>query len=489
VRPLRAERRRIGAAMARQAEAEADIAELKREEALENAVDRQLEREDAAEAAGVQPRMPWPRRIAAWAWDKRLFLGAAIISAACASGAVIGQVNYYLTVFTGALTVLAYLFPVAVETISWWYGAAAARAVHDRQPSAKLSQRMWLFASFAAAVNAWHGVEHLHSDSVGILLGLLSMFGPLVWHSYTGITRLAMSGRSFDEIKVAAKTRLLSPIVSWKADRIEVLLDRPNRKLAWKLALAYSVKDVRAMLSINVKNRFEAYRWGFVMSEPTGSASDTMTTPTRPETSLPRPGVNAHGGVLTVNRDLSREPDDMTDFLDPDHDLGELIRDLDGVTDVNDLLASWVDATGGHRDHASIVEQVHQRTIESDHDQPTQVEHGQDLDSAPTSDNDHERRGSRERKPKRRRAPAQDDSGTFSRTQLVIQHWWSLKDQGIDPAGVTQVDVAREFNVDPAVVSRVWKQGRHGVLDRPESVTTVNEHDGHGGGQPPAPQG
>jgi len=244
-----------------------------------------------------------------WVKEKRIFLGSAAVSAACAGIAVIGQVDYYNSIPLLPKAIV-YLFPIGVEAISWVMGAAAAKCVQDDLPSAKYSRRMWAFALFAAAVNIWHGVQHINA-AVGTVLGLASVFGPFVWHSYTGMTRVKQSGKTFEELKVAAKTRLHHPILSIRCARIQSLL-QCDRKEAWKWALSFNTRQVRRKVAAEMARKLDkaAPPVGTVEPKPTPEKKPVekpeqpRPQPANPEPAPEKPKLAA---VPSLNVDLVEE--------------------------------------------------------------------------------------------------------------------------------------------------------------------------------------
>lgn len=226
-----------------------------------------------------------PKSFTAWLKEKRIFLGSAAVAAACAAIAVIGQVDYYQSIPLLPL-VIAYLFPIGVEAISWVFGAAAAKCVQDNLPSAKYSRRMWAFALFAAGVNIWHAVKYINIP-VGVVLGLASVFGPFVWHSYTGMTRIQKSGKTFEELKVEAKVRLYHPVLSVRVARIQSLL-QCDRATAWKWALAFTTSEVRKRAASVMSEKLEKVSLPVMTVEPK-PVQPKPNVPKKPEQPTPQP--------------------------------------------------------------------------------------------------------------------------------------------------------------------------------------------------------
>lgn len=235
----------------------------------------------------------WLAKTVEWFKEKRILIGSSVVASACAAIAVIGQVSYYLTI-PNLPTVIAYLFPMGIEAISWVFGAAAAYCVQKDLPSAKYSRRMWGFALIAAAVNTWHGVLHIN-PSVGIVLGSASVFGPFVWHSYTGMARIERSGKTFEEIKVEAKTRLLHPILSFHVSRIQSLL-QCDRATAWKWALAFTMEEVKKKAKDEQAKKLEKASLPVMTIEKTAASDKQQVvkkSPAKPAVPASRPELPA----------------------------------------------------------------------------------------------------------------------------------------------------------------------------------------------------
>lgn len=242
-----------------------------------------MEHQATPDSAEAKPRLTGME----WVKEKRIFLGSAAVSAACAAIAVIGQIDFYKSI-PQLPHAIAYLFPIGVESISWVFGAAAAWCVAKNLPSAKYSRRMWAFAAFAAAVNGWHSIVQLHNMSVGIVLGLASLFGPFVWHSYTGMTRVALSGRSFEEIKVAAKTKLLHPWISWRASRIQTLLQCSSGE-AWVYALTFKTSEIRRKVKESMARKLE--RASLAVMTVDGATMETPKPASKPKAPAAKPAA------------------------------------------------------------------------------------------------------------------------------------------------------------------------------------------------------
>lgn len=125
---------------------------------------------------------------------------------------------------------LAWLTPIALESLSWVFTVMSALAVARDKPSRRYEFWMWAFAALAAAVNAGH---NFNKGAIGtaLVLGLFSVAGPLVAHLALRWKRDANSELSNAEFRRAALVRLgriarqvaqlaLHPIKSFKAMRL-----------------------------------------------------------------------------------------------------------------------------------------------------------------------------------------------------------------------------------------------------------------------------
>lgn len=203
VERVRAEARRQGEAAERAARVRAQVEERERKESAASA---RRERRAAARA----------RRRAAMA-EHRAILAVVPIMATSAGVALPAQYSEYLGV-TGSVW-SACAIAAMVEGGTWAGAAMEASAQARRQPVGVYRALTWGCAAVAAAMNVAHGVQ-ADSPLLATAYGMSSLLGPTVWAVYSRMRGHVVSGRSGDELRLAAARRLLYPALSWQALRL-----------------------------------------------------------------------------------------------------------------------------------------------------------------------------------------------------------------------------------------------------------------------------
>ncbi|KUL73960.1 MULTISPECIES: DUF2637 domain-containing protein [unclassified Streptomyces] len=114
----------------------------------------------------------------------------------------------------GVIWVLALMVPVFIEGATWAMAWLRKWAVANNKPAGLYTVMTWLFASVAAALNAWH---HADEPQLAIVFAASSLFGVAVWEIYMHSQSHAASGRNAEEIRLALLRRITHPRVTWRA--------------------------------------------------------------------------------------------------------------------------------------------------------------------------------------------------------------------------------------------------------------------------------
>lgn len=81
----------------------------------------------------------------------------------------------------GVIWVLALMVPVFIEGATWAMAWLRKWAVANNKPAGLYTVMTWLFASVAAALNAWH---HADKPQLAVVFAASSLFGVAVWEIY-----------------------------------------------------------------------------------------------------------------------------------------------------------------------------------------------------------------------------------------------------------------------------------------------------------------
>ncbi|MGW3154553.1 hypothetical protein [Streptomyces sp. NPDC001089] len=105
----------------------------------------------------------------------------------------------------GVIWVLALMVPVFIEGATWAMAWLRKWAVDNNKPAGLYTVMTWLFASVAAALNAWH---HADKPQLAVVFAASSLFGVAVWEIYMHSQSHAAGGRSAEEIRIALLRRI-----------------------------------------------------------------------------------------------------------------------------------------------------------------------------------------------------------------------------------------------------------------------------------------
>lgn len=163
-------------------------------------------------------------------------LASALIAVVlCGIAEIAGQWMFYgnLTWPAGS-DWLATILPFVLPAISWHYALSARWRAANGLPHAAKTRRMWMATIIAAGLNTYNGVSILHNLDAGVLLGLVSIAGPAVWHAVVIDTKDRASGLDVTQIITTLSNRLHHPILSWRANELwSASKGRVTPDMAW----------------------------------------------------------------------------------------------------------------------------------------------------------------------------------------------------------------------------------------------------------------
>lgn len=131
---------------------------------------------------------------------------------------------------------LAMVLPFVLPSISWHYALSAQRraAQTPPRPHAAKTRRMWLATAIAATMNGYNGIAILQNVDTGLLLGLVSIAGPAVWHAVVIDTKDRAAGLDVTQIITTLANRLHHPVLSWRANELwSASKGRLSQETAW----------------------------------------------------------------------------------------------------------------------------------------------------------------------------------------------------------------------------------------------------------------
>ncbi|GAA2773878.1 DUF2637 domain-containing protein [Saccharopolyspora taberi] len=375
---------------------------------------------------------------------------------------------------------LAYLTPIAVEGVAWVFTVMVAFAVVNNRPSGRYERLMWLFSSIAAGVNGWHNI-HGGDWLTGVVLGGMSIAGPLIVHMTLRWDRDAQQDRTAEQIRRATIERTVRalrrgaqvgrhPIYSWRAFSIATNLNCPWDS-AYRIALTGQYKAVHAVLVQQVAR-----------SLPTVRTPELESV--HEDDELP-----VHG---TVGADI------FPACTDP------LVADLHDVHDTRALFAIWGVHDPVHEDRAR------QETSENDRAQDSAPEAVHDSDEERANDtvhgvHDQDVHGARDalhdRAPKRAqgsarrraqdRAPSKSERAQHTskgrarevvharaerQDETAARFWHAARRRGVDISALTRAQVVERIGINnTTAVTRGFAKAESGEFPDPGEQSDERE--------------
>jgi hypothetical protein len=370
--------------------------------------------------------------------------------------------------------------PIAIEGGAWIFTALAVVMVLFGRDPRRYVQYMWLLSTFAAVINTSHnstiGQPPGENDWwTGGFTGALSLLGPFIVHSLvvaiTEIVKGTTIGKSLlaGVVGTASPMQLVlnavfgvllwvldlivHPVISVRAIGIWRGVDHFSYRKAWEYAARpYYVKLHRVYSDrINKKGNADTNNgvtvWNAERDERDEHRAGVVPPP-RPDSTLPPPDGLRHGGVITAERDGRDERDEERDNLDALARL-DLENDIAQMKSVTDSQLREVFRLDGTFQDGSLGN-VERDERDGDRDEKRDGSlTSRDTDPAKEAGNGE---------------TAAETTSERSAKDLVIYHWWTLKNAGTDPSRLNKADVARELGVSRSLVSKVFTacaKGKH----------------------------
>ncbi|MCA1185736.1 DUF2637 domain-containing protein [Saccharopolyspora sp. 6T] len=364
---------------------------------------------------------------------------------------------------------LAYLTPIAVEGVAQVFTVMTSFAVINNRPSARYERLMWLFSSIAAGTNAWHNI-HGGDWLTGVVLGGMSIVGPLIVHMALRWDRDAQADRTAEEIRRAAIERAVRasrraaqvsrhPINSWHTISIATNLGC-GWDTAYRIALLGQYKTVKGLL-----------REQFEQSLPNASKAE-LDAPSKASDTAIEQDLGAIGESL------------FPACSDP------LIEDLHTLQSPGDMLAVWglhEARQEGRASQESSSDELAQHDRDGLHNKPVQdveskstelAQQGEQGLQNKADDGLHEddeqddkplaasrKQASRKASSKPRNKPSSKrvvQAKAERQEHVAARYWHERKAAGEDPRSKPGVEIARELGIGASALSRGFRWAEDG---------------------------
>ncbi|GLY54829.1 hypothetical protein [Lentzea sp. NBRC 102530] len=370
--------------------------------------------------------------------------------------------------------------PIAIEGGAWIFTALAVVMVLFGRDPRRYVQYMWLLSTFAAVINTSHnstiGQPPGENDWwTGGFTGALSLLGPFIVHSLVVAITEIVKGTTIGKSLLAGVVGTASPmqlvlnavfgVLLWVLDLIvhpvisvrAIGIWRGVSHFSYRDAWKYAARPYYVGLHKTYRDRIQKKSdadtnngvtvWNAERDER-DEHRDGVVPPPRPDSTLPPPDGLRHGGVITAERDGRDERDVERDDLDAlaRRDLENDIEQMASVTDLQ--LREVFQLDGTFQDEQSGNAKRAERDGERDKKRDSS------LNSRDTVNG--EVPGSGE--------SAAETTSERRASDIVVYHWWKLKNAGTDPSRLNKADVARELKVSRSLVSKVFKacaKGEH----------------------------
>lgn len=194
---------------------EVDAERLRRELEAEKAADAELNAVAIEANLKVDAEKRELRKL-----DRKRRLNVIVVSVLCGFWELTGQQMFFAgqqRIWPAGYGYAIVLAPLVVPTLSWGFGFFAYLNAKKGLPYQKQLMVMWLFACGALAMNAFQLTMLLNEWFWPTLVGLTSVAGPYIFHSYVGDVGNEANGVSPADVARILKNWALHPIVSFRA--------------------------------------------------------------------------------------------------------------------------------------------------------------------------------------------------------------------------------------------------------------------------------
>lgn len=196
-------------------------------------------------------------------WERRILLFALALVAAIELTITVTQIPFYrglpmLRPELGGVTLPVYvMLPIWTTSLSVYFAAAAGFVIEkDAGRYRRYLRLMWAFASIGAVINVSHALHQLATAGSAewlsaVLLGGGSLFAPVVWHTYAGITLdTKVKGRSIAEVLAISRQWARHPFLSWRTAQYLDLFPSLDRTQVWDKVSTKARKRVEVKLGM-----------------------------------------------------------------------------------------------------------------------------------------------------------------------------------------------------------------------------------------------
>lgn len=202
-------------------------------------------------------------RLARAVWDRRILLFALALVAAIEFTITITQIPFYRELpnlrpeVFGIEWRIYIMLPILTTSLAVFFAAAAGFVISkDAGRYRRYLRLMWLFSAIGAVINVSHALQQLSragSDEwlSAVFLGSGSLFTPIVWHTYAGITvTTTIKIMSIAERLAVSRQWLRHPRLSWRCAQYLDLFPSLERAQVWEMVVRQSRRKALIRLGL-----------------------------------------------------------------------------------------------------------------------------------------------------------------------------------------------------------------------------------------------